>query len=148
MKTMVTRFHMACCFWALLVLFALPSAALARDELSPTYTATLVEGEFKRLDQVDGAKLTGIWLVQFLSGETFQMLLNGEVMVDGFWSFADGRLTLTDLSGPLVCAEESADTATYRVTVSGFSISLQAETDRCPERSAVLNLGDFRTLPR
>lgn len=139
---------MGCLLGTLLALVALPSSALARDELSPSYSATLVESEFKRLDEVDGARLTGIWLVQFLSGETFQMLFNGEVMVDGFWSFSNGRLTLTDLSGPLVCDRDGADTATYQVSIRGFSISLQAEVDPCPERSAVLNLGDFRTLPR
>lgn len=139
---------MGCHLWALLALVALPASALARDELSPTYSATLVESEFKRLDEVDGARLTGIWLVQFLSGETFQMLLNGEVMVDGFWSFSDGRLTLTSLSGPLVCDRDGAGTATYQVSIRGYSIALQAEADTCPERSAVLNLGNFRALPR
>lgn len=145
---MAPRFRIAGHVWTLLALIALSTTALARDQLSPTYTATLVEGEFKGLDEVDGAGLTGIWLVQFLSGKTFQMLLNGEVMVDGFWSLSDGRLTLTEMSGPLVCDQEESSIATYQVTIRGYSVSLQTEADPCPERAAVLTRGNYRTLPR
>lgn len=134
--------------WLLLALFAFASPTKARDELSATYSATLVEGEFKGLDQVDGAKLTGIWLIQFLPGEAFQMLLSGEVMVDGFWSLSDGQISLSDMSGPLVCDEDEARNATYRVQFRGFSITMETEVDPCPERSAVLSLGSFRTVLR
>ena len=127
-------------FLALIV----PTGAWSRDQLAPTYTATMVESEFQRLDDVDPGKLTGIWIVQFLPGEALSIILNGEIMIEGDWALKDDVLTLTRMSGLLVCPYEGADTAIYRVSIRGFSISFEKEKDECPERSAVLTRGVYR----
>ena len=100
------------------------------------------------LDDVDPGKLTGIWLVQFLPGEALSIILNGEIMIEGDWALKDDVLTLTRMSGSLVCPYDGADTATYRVSIRGFSISFEKEKDVCPERSAVLTRGVYRASPK
>jgi len=128
---------------ALLLPLIVPST-WARDRLAPTYTATMVESEFRSLDDVDPEKLTGIWLVQFLPGEALSIILNGEIVIEGDWVLKDEVLTLTQMSGPLVCPYDGADTAIYRVSFRGFSVSFEKEKDDCPERTAVLTRGVFR----
>lgn len=128
----------------LLLALIVPTGAWSRDQLAPTYTATMVESEFNRLNDVDPAELTGIWLVQFLPGEALSIILNGEIMIEGDWVLQDDVLTLTHMEGSLVCPYDGADTAIYRVSIRGFSISFEKEKDECPERSAVLTRGVFR----
>jgi hypothetical protein len=132
----------------LLLALIVPTGAWSREQLAPTDTATMVESEFKRLDDVDPGKLTGIWLVQFLPGESLSIILNGEIMIEGDWTLKDGVLTLTRMSGLLVCPYDGADTAIYQVSIRGFSISFEKEKDECPERSAVLTRGVFRASPK
>lgn len=132
----------------LMVTVSLTGSLHARSELSPTYTATLVEREFRNLDDVDAKAMAGIWLVQFLSGNSFVLLKDGRIMVDGTWTLKDDLLTLTRMSGPLVCDWDDADTASYRASIRGFSISFKKMDDPCAERAAVLTRGDFRTVAR
>jgi hypothetical protein len=127
-----------------LIALAISSTAWARVSLEPTYTATMVESEFKRLDDINPSKLTGIWLVQFLPGEALRFILNGEIMIEGYWVLNDNVLTLTRMSGTLVCPYDRADIAVYRVSIRGFSVSFEKEEDECPERAAVLTRGVFR----
>jgi hypothetical protein len=128
----------------LAIALIIPASAQARDRLARTYTATMVASEFKRFDDVDPEKLTGIWLVQFLPGEALSIILNGEIVAEGYWALEDDVLTLTQMSGSLVCPYESADTAIYRVSIRGFSVSFEKQLDECPERAAVLTQGIFR----
>ena len=115
-----------------LILTALAAPVQARDQLSVAYTATRVESEFEGLDGVNGARLTGIWVVEFLPGEVFQMRLNDVVVVEGFWTLSHDQLTLSDMAGPLVCTDDQAGSATYRVRFQGFSITLETVADSYP----------------
>ena len=128
----------------LLTALFIPAEAQARNQLEKTYTATMVESEFRGLYDIDPEKLTGIWLVQFLPGEALSIILNGEIVAEGDWALKDDILMLTHMSGSLVCAYEGADTAIYRVQIRGFSISFEKHTDECPERAAVLTRGVYR----
>jgi hypothetical protein len=128
----------------LLIALFIPADAQARNQLAATYTATMVESEFRGIDSVDPEKLAGIWLVQFLPGEALSIILNGEIVAEGDWALKDDVLTLTQMSGSLVCAYDGADTAIYRVSIRGFSVSFEKLTDECPERTAVLTRGVFR----
>jgi len=148
MKIKVLSHRMSRSFCLLFALMHLPLTAGARTEISPTYTATLVAREFKSLDPDVGERLAGIWMVQFLPGDAFQMMLNGEIMVDGYWSLKDDRISLSQMSGPLVCDENGAAEAVYRVSIRGFSIRMEQAVDSCPERTAVLTLGGFRAVAR
>ncbi len=140
--------RMSSSFCLLFALLHLPLTAGARTEISPTYTATLVAREFNHLDPTVGERLTGIWIVQFLPGDAFQMMLNDEIMVDGYWSLKNDQISLSQMSGPLVCDENAATEAVYRVSIRGFSIRMEQVLDSCPERVAVLTLGDFRAIAR
>jgi len=131
-----------------LIALILPPGLGARERLAPTYTATMVESEFKRLDDVDPGKLTGIWLVQFLPGEALRLILNGEIVIEGDWALKDDILTLTRMSGPLACPGDGSSTAVYRVSIRGFSVSFEVKKDPCPERAAVLTRGVFRASAR
>jgi hypothetical protein len=131
-------------FMVLLLVLLVPTGAWSREKLAQTYTATMVESEFKQLDDVDAGKLSGIWLIQFLPGESLSVILNGEIVIEGYWTLKDDVLTLTGMSGLLVCPYEGADTATYHLSIRGFSVSFEKEKDECPERSAVLTRGVFR----
>ncbi|MEZ5277387.1 MAG: hypothetical protein R3F07_13480 [Opitutaceae bacterium] len=124
------------------------SPANARQELSPTYTATVVEREFKGVEDIEPKEMAGIWLLQFLPGNAFVLLKDGEIMVDGYWTLKDDLLTLTRMTGPLVCSWDDAEKATYRVDIQGFSVAFRATEDVCEGRAAVLTRGTFRTVPR
>jgi len=148
MKIKVFSHWMSRSLCLLFALLLLPATAGARTEISPTYTATLVAREFKHLDPDVGERLVGVWMVQFLPGDAFQMVLNGEIMVDGYWSLKDDQISLSQMSGPLVCDEDGATEAGYRVSIRGFSIRMEQVVDSCPERTAVLTLGNFRAVAR
>jgi len=72
------------------------------------------------------------------------IILNGKIVAEGDWALEDDVLTLTQMSGSLVCAYDGADTAIYRVSIRGFSVSFEKLADECPERAAVLTRGLFR----
>jgi hypothetical protein len=122
--------------------------AEARQELSPTYTATMVEREFKGVDEIEPKDMAGIWLLQFLPGNAFVLLKDSQIMVDGYWTFEEDLLTLTRMTGPLVCPWDDSEKATYQVDIQGFSVAFKAVEDVCEGRTAVLTRGTFRTVPR
>jgi hypothetical protein len=111
----------------MLTVVASPSM-IAQDPASP------IAGKWKVAGPPDG----GEWYLVLGADSKLEVVGGGESKVKGRYTAKDGKLTVTDESGPIACLAETTATGTYKYTLEGKQLKLEVIKDECPGRRTAL----------
>jgi hypothetical protein len=96
--------------------------------LSPALAADFPAGNYKAND---------VSMV-FDGKGNFHVVKSGTTEVSGTYSTAQGRIELTDVSGPWACAGAGQKKGTYVWAFNGTALTFTKVTDACDDRSTAL----------
>ncbi len=95
---------------------------------------------------IPNANIVGSWIIQagsrsytiiFDSDNTYAIDFgsDGSKEVTGTYSFADGKMTMKDISGPMKCERDSG--GMYRVSINGNEATFTLISDNCKGRKGL-----------
>jgi hypothetical protein len=105
------------------------------------YTCTIAASEV--LDEY--AYIAGTSRLTFRPDATWNLILNGESVVDGRFSISGNRISITDVSGYHSCSHvgPAYATGTYTWSVDGTALSFAVVSDNCTGRTVGMTTKPF-----